>query len=123
MDEIEDNKPAVTWHIKPFDVEGIGIKNADEFYNGNISAYIRDLIKHDEINRQLQKMKNKKINRISILQIVSYLFISTDLLVVAIIFFSSSLLVMAITISSSGLLLLYSGISIMQKISEKKCLN
>lgn len=122
MDETND-KSDLTWHIRPFDVEDIGRKNADEYYNGNLNAYIRDLIKQDNINRTIIKNKEEKIKKISILQIISYLLISTDLLVIAIMFFSSSLLVMAITIASGGLLMLYTGFNIIQRMNEKKCLN
>lgn len=114
--EIEERQKPV-WHIRPMDVEEIGIRNA----NGDISEYIRGLIRKDEVDRQKTSFRESKIKKIGILQIIVYLFISIDLLVIAIVYFSSEIIVMSITIASGALFFLYSGIMIAQKlVGEKK---
>jgi hypothetical protein len=113
--EEQKEKQRTAWHINPLDVEEMGLRNADIDYNGNLSGYIRQLIRDDDIKRQNNLSEKQKIKKIGLLQIVIYLFISTDLLLIAIAYFSSTLLVMAITIASGALLFLYSGVMIRQR--------
>lgn len=113
--EEPEEKQTTVWHIKPLDVEATGLRNATLYYNGNLSEYLRELVRKDELDRQESIFEKQKIKKIGLLQIIIYLFISTDLLLIAIAYFSSTLLVMAITIASGALLFLYSGVMIRQR--------
>ena len=113
---IEEKPANPVRHIKLLDVEETAIKYAIDDYNGNVSEYIRDLVRKDDKIRQKNFRQERKTQKMGILQIIAYMFISTDLLVIALFYFQSSLLVMAITIASGGLLLFYSGVTIATKI-------